>query len=268
MLSTLFTGDTASDRYVEMTVKGIGPGGTDATILPRLRLISSPYAFLAANAINATRLVNATNSQIVTVTGTSVGINNAIPGATLDVQGSAKVSGPLTVASNITASTITASNITASAITASNIISTTGYGFIPLGGIIMWSGANVPDGWALCDGRTVNGYKTPDLRDRFIVGSGGKYKIGDTGGQESVTLTADRMPKHTHSFKDYYFAEGDDRGVSYFTHWGDKKVGSNATDKDNDHLFFVDNSTDSAGQGQAHENRPPYYALAFIMRVR
>lgn len=49
-LSTLFTNGTASDRYVEMTVKGIGAGNADVTILPRLRLLTSPYAFLARSA--------------------------------------------------------------------------------------------------------------------------------------------------------------------------------------------------------------------------
>lgn len=39
---------------------------------------------------------------------------------------------------------------------------------VPAGGIIMWSGATVPDGWALCNGE--NG--TPDLRGRFIYGAG------------------------------------------------------------------------------------------------
>ena len=35
----------------------------------------------------------------------------------------------------------------------------------------MWSGTIVPPGWCLCDGSlTPNGYNTPDLRGRFIVG--------------------------------------------------------------------------------------------------
>jgi hypothetical protein len=48
-------------------------------------------------------------------------------------------------------------------------------GFVPVGGIIMWSGtvATIPANWHLCDG-TVS---TPDLRDKFIVGA----KQDDTG---------------------------------------------------------------------------------------
>ena len=96
-LPTLFASNTASDRFVQITVKGIGSGGADATILPRLRLLTSPYAYLAQHAINAGRLVNDSSSQIVTVTGTSVGINKGSPAVTLDVEGAAKMSGGLTV---------------------------------------------------------------------------------------------------------------------------------------------------------------------------
>jgi hypothetical protein len=53
VLNTIFTTATASDRWVGLTVKGIGAGGADANILPRLRLLTSPYSFLAQKAITA-----------------------------------------------------------------------------------------------------------------------------------------------------------------------------------------------------------------------
>lgn len=52
-LNTLFTNNTASDRWVSITVKGIGGGGSDVDILPRLRLLTSPYSFLSQKAISA-----------------------------------------------------------------------------------------------------------------------------------------------------------------------------------------------------------------------
>jgi hypothetical protein len=52
LLNTIFTNATASDRWVGITVKGIGGGGADVDILPRLRLLASPYAYLAHKAIN------------------------------------------------------------------------------------------------------------------------------------------------------------------------------------------------------------------------
>ena len=85
LLSTLFTNTTASDRYVEMTVKGIGSGTTpDVTLMPRLQLQTSPYAFLArhavtaANADKAASLASGTGLQIVTVNGTNVTVAGAV----------------------------------------------------------------------------------------------------------------------------------------------------------------------------------------------
>jgi len=60
---------------------------------------------------------------------------------------------------------------------------------VPTGAIIMWSGSigSIPAGYVLCNGS--NG--TPDLRDRFVVGSGNTYAVGNTGGfTSSVTSNA------------------------------------------------------------------------------
>ena len=47
-LSSLFGSNNASDRYIGITVKGLSGG--DSEIMPRLRLLTSPYAFLAKSA--------------------------------------------------------------------------------------------------------------------------------------------------------------------------------------------------------------------------
>lgn len=51
---------------------------------------------------------------------------------------------------------------------------------VPTGGIILWSNTigSIPSGYVICDGN--NG--TPDLRDRFVVGSGNTYAVGNGGG--------------------------------------------------------------------------------------
>lgn len=51
---------------------------------------------------------------------------------------------------------------------------------VPTGAILMWSGSigSIPAGYVLCNGS--NG--TPDLRDRFVVGAGNTYAVGNTGG--------------------------------------------------------------------------------------
>lgn len=120
---------------------------------------------------------------------------------------------------------------------------------IPAGLIAVWSGAQdaIPAGWALCDG--TNG--TPDLRDRFIVGAGSAYGVGDTGGSNTVTLTAAQMPEHSHDIISY---RPSGSGGSYISGTSSSTSGSAI-------------ATQSAGGGQAHENRPPYYALCFIMKL-
>ena len=72
---------------------------------------------------------------------------------------------------------------------------------VPEGCILMWAGAEeqVPSGWQLCNGsgETSNGIKVPDLRNRFIVGSGTDYDPGDTGGATSATSSSNGSHSHT-----------------------------------------------------------------------
>lgn len=89
-LSTVFNGADASDRFIGITVLGIGAGGANVDILPRLRMLTSPYSYLARNSVNAANLVNSTNAQIVTLFGNNVGIGRAVPTTALDVNGTVK----------------------------------------------------------------------------------------------------------------------------------------------------------------------------------
>lgn len=59
----------------------------------------------------------------------------------------------------------------------------------------MFYGSTIPTGWAICNGQ--NG--TPDLRDRFIVGAGRSYNPGTTGGSDTVTLSTNQIPAHSHT---------------------------------------------------------------------
>lgn len=63
------------------------------------------------------------------------------------------------------------------------------------GMIVLWSGSqgSIPSGWVLCDGN--NG--SPDLRDRFIVGAGNSYAVGNAAG--SITKATDAQGAHSHS---------------------------------------------------------------------
>jgi len=72
-----------------------------------------------------------------------------------------------------------------------------GDGVVPAGAILLWSGAQnaIPSGYVICDGLN----STPDLRSSFVVGAGGSYSVGDTGGSNNITLATGNLPSHTHS---------------------------------------------------------------------
>jgi microcystin-dependent protein len=144
---------------------------------------------------------------------------------------------------------------------------------IPRGLIAMWNGTQVPNGWALCNGQIVDNLQTPDLSGKFIVGwqSGNEdYNlIGNNGGQEKVTLATQEIPSHVHNFADAYFIEAhSDLVGANGTQWiGNNLSGSHKTDRDNSYVCLWDHDTRATGGGQPHENRPPYYVLAYIIKL-
>lgn len=123
-------------------------------------------------------------------------------------------------------------------------------GGVPSGFIGMWSGTEIPYGWFLCDGE--NG--TPDLRDRFVLGAGTKYTAGSTGGEEEVTLTVAQMPSHNHTLNNS-FDSGNTNGNAYNFATKYLRVQLDRT------------SIGNTGSSQPHNNMPPYYVLAFIMKA-
>jgi hypothetical protein len=105
-LSSIFYAPDASSRYVELTIRGIGAGTppADVTIRPRLRLLATPYSFLAQNALNASSLVNSSNQPIITVSTTNMSVVGSLSGSSLSVSGAVNasalnVSGPIAAAS-------------------------------------------------------------------------------------------------------------------------------------------------------------------------
>jgi len=147
-------------------------------------------------------------------------------------------------------------------------ITSVGYAFeagngVPQGAIMMWSGAinQIPAGWALCNG--TNG--TPDLRDRFIAGAGNTYAVGATGGEATHVLTIAEMPSHTHIQSPHHHQVGWD-SQSKTNGNSDIKPLSGSTNGYNDSTDTTATNQNTGG-GAAHNNLPPYYALAFIMKL-
>ena len=152
------------------------------------------------------------------------------------------------------------------------------YGGIPIGGIILWSGKNnvsspdLPDGWQVCDGTN----NTPDLRGRFVVGyssSAPFNEIDASGGEKEHTLTVDEMPSHGHSITDpghehietmsTHTVHSDYNGAIHLTYGGTQNPSPSTTASATTGITI-----DPSGGGQPHNNLPPYYVLAYIMRIR
>jgi len=160
------------------------------------------------------------------------------------------------------------------------------------GMIILWYGntGNIPTGFVLCNGSN----STPDLRDRFVVGAGSGYSPGNSGGNSSVTLSTSQLPSHNHSvsvsgttstksltgditkISECYNVAGAATGVFTKKSTGNSPVtGSSSNsptagvdfDASHDHTFSASGTSGNEGSGSAIENRPPYYALCYIMKT-
>lgn len=146
---------------------------------------------------------------------------------------------------------------------------------MPSGAIILWSGASnaIPTGFVLCDGTN----STPDLRNRFVVGAGSTYAVGATGGADSVTLTTSQIPSHNHTATSTSTVSDPGHAHSYAGSspsggTGDSSRQAEPTGKTTGSAttgISVSTSTSigNTGGGNSHENRPPYYALCYIMKT-
>jgi microcystin-dependent protein len=174
-----------------------------------------------------------------------------------------------------------------------------GDGIVPIGGIIMWSGsiADIPEYWHLCDGTYIDrslyhqlfevigdtwgsgsgsNFKLPDLRNKFIVGAGDGYSVQNTGGSintdvsltstGSLTLSTNQLPSHTHSLYPYRRVslgngfQGD--GAELTT-----VVGGSNTYPDTQPTGSGDIINLSVSGYTTISTLPPYYALAYIIRI-
>lgn len=95
------------------------------------------------------------------------------------------------------------------------------------------------------------------IQDRFLIGAGAEFEIGETGGSSEVTLGIQNLPPHQHNIQGHNEEGGStvdwtDRGLEYTI----STVG-----------FHTGIRTNYIGGGQPFENLPPYIVVNIWKRV-
>ena len=141
--------------------------------------------------------------------------------------------------------------------------------------IVLWTQglADIPDGWALCDGN--NG--TPNLMDKFLRQPSTISNIGNSGGSHTIQLRSEHLPEHSHSGEtdpggshDHKFdtqgnedLHGDDDGDSERNMRFRKYTDETTSAGEHHHAA----GTDPTGSANEIDNRPRFIEVAFIMKM-
>ena len=152
-----------------------------------------------------------------------------------------------------------------------------------IGEIKMFAGTFAPAGWEFCSGQTlaisqydilyaligttyggdgVNTFRLPDLRGRLPIGRSNQRQLGQPGGSETVTLTAQQLPLHTHG------VVGGSGAATSTSPDGRRFAASGSTPyagPGGSRTAMSTTAVTPTGGGQPHENRPPYMAINFII---
>lgn len=159
-----------------------------------------------------------------------------------------------------------------------------------VGQIMMFAGNFAPRSWAFCDGQllaisqndalfslvgtTYGGdgrttFALPDLRGRIPVHTGNgpgltPRLMGQKGGAETVRLTSNQMPSHTHAIgadKDQGNSSTPSGNIPAY----DRRSGQYSSQAPDVSMNAA--SVGSAGGNQAHDNIPPYLAVNYCIAL-
>jgi hypothetical protein len=155
----------------------------------------------------------------------------------------------------------------------------------PIGGIVIWSGSveTIPAHFALCDGTAYPLVTTPDLRDRFIIIASDEWEVitdncyggvDDIDGTHSHYLGANTEYEsaHTHDIPGGSWGAvgpgflNTTGGVTSSSGLHSHPYDPATTTSNSGHRHGVSGSSEAVGD-PAIDNRPPFYALCYIMRV-
>ena len=104
---------------------------------------------------------------------------------------------------------------------------------------------------------TLFGGTWEQIQDRFLLAAGSNYTAGDTGGEAEHTLTIDEMPSHNH----HILTNNDDFNNS-------SGGGNYGTTHDGTANWYQTTwYTENTGEGQAHNNMPPYLVVYMWRRI-
>ena len=132
--------------------------------------------------------------------------------------------------------------------------------YVPIGGIIEWDGTGLtgaPDLSTPEKVASVYGYGTWERYgiDRVTVGAGGEYNAGSIGGEKEHTLTITEMPSHQHQLHGWAISIMPATETQYAPTYPYDQY-------DNTNL-----ETRPVGEGQPHNNMPPYIATYRYRRI-
>ncbi len=147
-----------------------------------------------------------------------------------------------------------------------------------------------PRGWALCDGQilpinqnqslfsllgtTYGGdgqttFALPELRGRTPMhagtGNGATYPLGQTGGEETHTLSVAEMPSHQHQFVASASESNSVSPIDSIVASGTALEGFRATENLG---AMADSGVLNTGGGQAHNNMQPFLALNYCIALQ
>ena len=154
-----------------------------------------------------------------------------------------------------------------------------------VGEIRMFAGTYEIAGWMFCDGRLlpISEYETlfnligttyggdgestfalPDLRGRLPLHQGNGFTLAETGGVETVTLSVQQMPAHSHALLGSNdIANSPNPGQSVLARSGQINAFLNA----NPSVAMAPQFVGSIGGSQPHDNFQPYLCINFLISL-